>query len=176
MDIRRLLLVIGALLIMLNGCGGEQIVTSAKPVKHITEVQPIIQTTNSVLDEADEPVVEIETVDEPELPETKTYRVTAYCPCEICCGKWGKNRPVGEDGQPIVIGAWGVALSDGYSCASPMAFGTQVELEGLGTVEVQDRTAQWIVNKYGEDIIDLYMTNHEEARKFGVQYIEGVIK
>lgn len=125
-----------------------------------------------------EPTVEIEEVvaePEPE-PEKVLYRVTAYCPCEECCGEWAKKRPLNENGEPIVVGSWGVELVNGYSVASPMAFGTQVELDGLGTVEVQDRTAKWVVDRFGENIIDIYMTDHKTASEFGVQYIEGVIK
>lgn len=125
-----------------------------------------------------EPTVEIEEVvaePEPE-PEKVLYRVTAYCPCEECCGEWAKKRPLDENGEPIVVGSWGVELVNGYSVASPMAFGTQVELDGLGTVEVQDRTAKWVVDRFGENIIDIYMTDHKTAGEFGVQYIEGVIK
>ena len=113
---------------------------------------------------------------EPVEDEFVVYRVTAYCACEICCGEWAKNREKDENGKPIVVGAWNRPLVSGFSCASPMAFGTQVELEGIGTVEVQDRTAKWVVNKYGENIIDLYMDDHEEARQFGVKYVRGVIK
>jgi 3D (Asp-Asp-Asp) domain-containing protein len=108
--------------------------------------------------------------------DVQKFRVTAYCPCEQCCGEWAKKRPLDENGEPIVIGALGVELVDGYSVASPMAFGTQVELDGIGIVEVQDRTAQWVVDRYGENIIDLYMTDHKTASEFGVQYIKGVIK
>lgn len=117
-----------------------------------------------------------ETVEEVEPVETVVYRVTAYCACEKCCGEWANDRELDENGEPIVVGAWGKELVPNYSCASPMAFGTQIELEGIGTVEVQDRTSKWIVDKYGENIIDLYMTDHKTAWDFGVQYLEGVIK
>lgn len=137
--------------------------------------------------EPEPPVVEVsdesvawETVQErPESIDSidlRTFRLTAYCPCEVCCGRWAKNRPLDENGEPIVIGAWGKPLVDGYSVASPLPFGTQVYLVGIGTVEVQDRTANWVVEKYGEDIIDLYMTDHQEALKFGVQYVRGIVE
>lgn len=123
-----------------------------------------------VAEPLEEPVEEIAPI------QTVVYRVTAYCPCEICCGEWAKNRPTDANGNPIVVGSWGVELVDRYSAASPMAFGTQVELDGIGTVEIQDRTAKWVVEEYGEDIIDIYMTDHDAAWNFGVKYIEGVIK
>ena len=129
----------------------------------------------------DEPVeAAVEPIEEPseevEPIKKEVYRVTAYCPCAECCGEWAINRPTDANGEPIVIGAWGFELVDGYSAASPMAFGTQVELDGIGTVEIQDRTAKWVIDRFGENVIDIYMEDHLEACEFGVQYIEGVIK
>ena len=140
------------------------------PVIEEPQIVKTVEIKEEVVEEEVEPTVVIEPVN------TVVYRVTAYCPCEICCGKWAKKRPLDENGNPIVVGSWGVELADGYSAASPMAFGTQVELEGIGTVEVQDRTAKWVVDKYGENIIDIYMSSHQEAKEFGEQYMRGVIK
>lgn len=138
-----------------------------EPTHIITEIE-VIQ---------EEPI-EIHSISaiEPEEILEAVYRVTAYCPCKICCGVWATNRPLDENGEPIVVGAWGKELVSGFSCASPMAFGTQVELNGVGIVEVQDRTADWVVEEHGDYIIDLYMTDHEAAKEFGVQYLRGVIK
>ena len=36
-----------------------------------------------------------------------TFKLTAYCACEKCCGKYAKNRPVDEYGNPIVYGSSG---------------------------------------------------------------------
>lgn len=105
-----------------------------------------------------------------------TFRVTAYCACSKCCGSYANNRPKDEAGNPIVVGAAGTQLVSGVSCASPLPFGTQISLDGYGTVVVQDRTAQWVVNKHGTYIADIYFSDHETARQFGLQYIEGVIK
>ena len=104
-----------------------------------------------------------------------TFRVTAYCACEKCCGKWASNRPLDKNGKPIVYGASGKKLISNYSCASPLPFGTKIKLDGIGTVEVHDRTAKWVVNKYGKNIIDIYMTNHNEAYKFALKYTKGVV-
>jgi 3D (Asp-Asp-Asp) domain-containing protein len=83
------------------------------------------------------------------------------------------NRPKDESGHVIVYGASGKRLDDWYSVASPLPFGTKIELDGIGVVEVQDRTADWVVEKHGQYIIDIYMTDHEEAWDFGEQYIRG---
>lgn len=118
--------------------------------------------------------VEIPLVEEPAEPEPVllgSFRVTAYCSCEICCGKWAENRPDG-----IVYGASGEELVAGVSCASPLPFGTVVEIEGVGTYIVQDRTSSWVVDKYGENLIDIYFDDHEAAREFGLQYHDVYLK
>ena len=105
----------------------------------------------------------------------QTFRVTAYCACAKCCGKWASNRPLDKNGKPIVYGASGKKLISNYSCAAPLPFGTKIKLDGIGTVEVHDRTANWVVNKYGKNIIDIYMTNHKEASKFALKKVKGVV-
>jgi 3D (Asp-Asp-Asp) domain-containing protein len=74
-----------------------------------------------------------------------------------------------------VYGAAGVKLVSGFSGAGTLPFGTQVELDGYGIVEVQDRFANWIVDKYGENVIDIYFDDHNTAWNFGEKYLEGVI-
>lgn len=151
------LVVIAPLVLTLVGCGHK---TTSPEVKDTTSVEAVV--IQDVMEEL-----------EPE-PEVVEYRVTAYCPCEICCGEWAKDRPLDENGEPIVYGAWwGKELTDKYSAASPMAFGTKVNLEGYGVVEVQDRTAAWVVEEHGENIIDIYMTDHDTAWDFGVKYLKG---
>ena len=113
--------------------------------------------------------VETPLVEEPAEPEPVllgSFRVTAYCSCEKCCGEWAKNRPNG-----IVYGAAGVELKAGVSCASPLPLGTVVEVEGLGEYIVQDRPAQWVIDKYGENQIDIYFDSHEAASAFGLKQL-----
>ena len=118
--------------------------------------------------------VETPLVDEPAVPEPVllgSFRITAYCSCEKCCGEWAKNRPNG-----IVYGAAGVELKAGVSCASPLPLGTVVEVEGLGEYIVQDRPAQWVIDKYGENQIDIYFDNHEAASAFGLKQLNVYLK
>ena len=113
--------------------------------------------------------VETPLVEEPAEPEPVllgSFRITAYCSCEKCCGEWAKNRPNG-----IVYGAAGVELKAGVSCASPLPLGTVVEVEGLGEYIVQDRPAQWVIDKYGENQIDIYFASHEAASAFGLKQL-----
>ena len=102
---------------------------------------------------------------EPESVYLGRCKVMAYCACEICCGKWAKNRPDG-----IVYGASGEELVAGVSCASPLPFGTVLEIEGVGTYIVQDRPPIWVVDKSGENLVDIYLDDHQAALEFGVQY------
>lgn len=111
------------------------------------------------------PEVSLEPVEPVNLVYLGEFRVTAYCSCEICCGQWAENRPNG-----IVYGASGEELVAGVSCASPLPFGTVLEIEGVGTYIVQDRTASWVVDKYGENIVDIYFDDHQAALEFGLQY------
>lgn len=118
--------------------------------------------------------VETPLVGEPAEPEPVllgSFRITAYCSCEKCCGEWAKNRPNG-----IVYGAAGVELKAGVSCASPLPLGTVVEVEGLGEYIVQDRPAQWVIDKYGENQIDIYFDNHEAASAFGLKQLNVYLK
>lgn len=123
----------------------------------------------------EEVVNEIEQIEQVEPVKTIKFRVTAYCACEECCGEWAKTRQLDEYGNPIIRGAAGTVLTAGISCASPYPFGTEINLDGFGTVIVEDRTANWVVDKYGENIIDIYFDNHQTARNFGLQYMEGVV-
>lgn len=120
------------------------------------------------------PTQEIATEEVVEVEKT-TYRVTAYCSCEKCCGVWATKRPLDENGNQIVYGASGEVLAPGISCASTLPFGTEVELDGFGIVIVEDRIAQWVVDKYGENLIDIYFSDHQIAWEFGEKYLEGVV-
>lgn len=89
-------------------------------------------------------------------------RITAYCACEICCGEWAKDRPLDENGNPIVYGASGQVLTPGVSVACSLPYGTELEIDGLpGTYVVEDRTAEWIQDKYNGMTVDIYMPTHE---------------
>jgi hypothetical protein len=147
-------LLTGFLIGRLTACGENQ--TAAVEPDTITSALPA--ETDYITPVADSP--------EPSPVLLGTYRVTAYCSCEICCGEWAKNRPNG-----IVYGAAGVELIEGVSCASPLPFGTVIEVEGLGEYTVQDRIASWVIEKYGENQIDIYFSDHDSAKAFGVQYL-----
>lgn len=113
----------------------------------------------------EEPQVVEETVEVEEFTSPTTisfedlgaYTITAYCGCEVCCGEWSSDP---------VIGSGNVELIEGVHCASSLPLGTIIEVEGLGTYEVQDRPANWVLEKYGDRVIDIYFENHEDAMNF----------
>ena len=108
-----------------------------------------------------EPMPEI-IVEEPARRLHGSCRITAYCSCEICCGEWSKDRPLDADGNPIVYGASGQALTPGVSAACSLPYGTEIQIDGLpGTYVVEDRTAEWIQDKYNGMTVDIYMDSHE---------------
>ena len=89
-------------------------------------------------------------------------RITAFCACSVCCGEWANNRPLDENGNPIVYGASGKELTPGVSVACSLPYGTKLEIDGLpGTYIVEDRTAEWIQDKYNGMTVDIYMDSHE---------------
>ena len=89
-------------------------------------------------------------------------RITAYDACSECCGQWADNRPLDENGEPIVYGASGEELTPGVSVACSLPYGTELKIDGLpGTYIVHDRTAEWIQDKYNGMTVDIYMDSHD---------------
>lgn len=95
-----------------------------------------------------------------------THAVTAYCPCEKCCGQWANKR------EGKVVGAYGIELQQGVSVAAPYPCGTVLEIEGLGEFTVHDKTADWIVERYHGRIVDVFFETHEEAVRFGKRTLQ----
>lgn len=103
-------------------------------------------------------------VEEPVRRLHGSCRITAYCACEICCGEWATDRPLDENGNPIVYGASGQVLTPGVSVACSLPYGTEIQIDGLpGTYVVEDRTAEWIQDKYNGMTVDIYMPTHESC-------------
>lgn len=110
-----------------------------------------------------EPMPEI-IVEEPVRRLHGSCRITAFCACSVCCGEWANNRPLDENGDPIVYGASGKELTPGVSVACSLPYGTEIQIDGLpGTYVVEDRTAEWIQDKYNGMTVDIYMPTHESC-------------
>lgn len=107
--------------------------------------------------------------EEPKLVSLGDFRLTAYCSCEKCCGKWALNRQKDENGKDIVYGSTGAILAAGASIAVDPAvipYGSQVEINGH-TYTAHDTGGAIQGNR-----IDVYFDNHQDALNFGVQYAE----
>ena len=97
------------------------------------------------------------------------FKLTAYCSCKICCGKWANNRPLDENGNEIVYGSIGERLKSGYSIAvdpSVIPYNSKVIINGK-IYEAQDCGGAIKGNR-----IDVYHDSHSDALNFGVQYAE----
>ena len=91
-----------------------------------------------------------------------SFRITAYCPCGICCGKYA-------DG----ITAYGYKIKQGdkFVAANPsIPFGTKLIIPNYNDgqpVEVKDKTGMRIIDR-----LDVYFDTHQEALNWGVEKIE----
>lgn len=108
----------------------------------------------------------------PEIPETPEptsepinervslgeFRITAYCHCSKCCGKWADGvtftETVATEGRTIAVDPDVIQL------------GSTVEINGVEYV------AEDIGSAIRGNRIDLYMSSHEEALDWGVQYYD----
>lgn len=89
--------------------------------------------------------------------DSPVYTVTAYCPCEECCGCFSDG--ITASGHIIQPG-------DKFAAApSEMPYGTILEIPGYGVVPVLDRGP-----KSGR--LDVFFQNHQEALEFGVQELK----
>ena len=113
-----------------------------EPVNKIVQVQKNVTSRNS-------------TTSRNQTTGTAIYKVTAYCPCSICCGKTNG------------ITASGTKATAGRTIAtdSKFAFGTKLSINGT-TYVVEDRGGAIKGNK-----IDLYFNTHAEALAWGVKYL-----
>lgn len=107
----------------------------------------------------------------PPLPSSKVIypifrivrmRVSAYCQCERCCGKWSDG--ITANGHIIQPG-------DKFAAAPPqIPFGTELTVPGYaeGTaVAVLDRGGAIQGNK-----LDVFFDDHDEALAWGVKYLD----
>jgi len=95
--------------------------------------------------------------------EVRTMKVTAFCPCEKCCGKFADG--ITASGHKIVQG-------DKFVAAPPeIPFGTMIEIPNYGLVPVLDRGG--VIKG---DRLDVFFDTHEEALEWGVKYLECKIR
>lgn len=117
---------------------------------------------NSSKNEVVEKHVEYTTKTEKTYKNKGTFRITAYCSCAKCCGKWASLNGGGYT-------ASGTKVKEGRTIAvykDQIPFGTEVKIEGLGTYIAEDTGSA-----IKENCIDVYFDSHEEALNFGVKYL-----
>lgn len=78
--------------------------------------------------------------------------VTAYCPCEKCCGRWSDGYFA--NGEEVSFPA--IASDSKYP------FGTRINVPGYGVAEVKDRGGA-----IKGDKLDLYFPTHQAALNWG---------
>jgi len=115
--------------------------------------------------------VTIVLLNEPEPDVVPDYtevdmRVSAYCPCEKCCGKWADG--ITASGHVIQPGDKFVAAPPAYS------FGTMVDIPGYGKVPILDRGGAIKGNR-----LDIFFGNdkdgisgHQRALNWGVKNLK----
>jgi 3D (Asp-Asp-Asp) domain-containing protein len=90
---------------------------------------------------------------------TITVTATAYCPCEICCGKWANGTTA--IGRCATLP--GIAVDPKY-----IKLRSYIDVPGYGSWILADDTGSAIKGNK----IDLRFNNHEEAKQWGVQRIK----
>lgn len=89
----------------------------------------------------------------PRLPRSESVTLTAYCPCEICCGRWARYGLTKAQTKPV----------EGFTLASRhFPIGTVIRLDG--------RLHQ--VHDLGGPIargFDVFHHSHQDAKRFGVK-------
>lgn len=148
-----------------------EVTTTAEPEAETTtpevETTTEAETTTEKIETEPITIPPVEQPTEPELIDLGEFRLTAYCSCKKCCGKWGANR--GEE----VVGAIGKVLTAGYSIAvdpKVIPYGSIVVINGK-EYEAMDCGGAIKKNR-----IDIYFNTHDEALEFGVQYATVYLK
>lgn len=89
------------------------------------------------------------------LVDIGQFKITFYCNCRACCGRWAggpcANGKMPEQGRTVACGS--------------LPLGTKIIIAGMGEYVVEDRG---VTGKH----IDVYLNSHSECLKRGVQYAE----
>ena len=104
-------------------------------------------------------------IEDGEYPENRAiFKVTHYCGCSKCCGKWSSGS------ESDAIGAKGTKLKAYQSIA------VDPKVIPLGTILHDSTGKQYVAEDTGSAIngyrIDIFTGNHQEAKELGVKEIE----
>lgn len=88
------------------------------------------------------------------------FKLTAYCPCAECCGKWAGLGGATASGmlpwESVTVAA----------DRSLIPLWSILEIEGMGVRIVED-TGSAVKGRH----LDVFVKDHETAKKFGVRYV-----
>jgi len=106
--------------------------------------------------------------------EVRIMRVTAYCQCEKCCGKWA-NVPPTERRLASGVKLWDQLVTGTLFCAAPgeIPFHAAIAIPGYNggfCVPVLDRGGAIV-----GDRIDVFIPDHAAARAWGAPLLQVVI-
>jgi 3D (Asp-Asp-Asp) domain-containing protein len=105
--------------------------------------------------------------------KTVKMKVTAYCPCEVCCEQWAKI-PV-SSGKRKTASGHTIHVGDNFVAAPRIyPFGTEMVIEGYAggkAVKVEDVGGAIKGNK-----LDIYFDSHKTALIWGVRYVDVKVK
>lgn len=129
--------------------------------------QEIISLTDFGLENATKVVKQAETAKniQAEVVETDislgVFKITAYCPCEICSEGYGHQTATQTrctEGRTVAVDPNVIPL------------GTTIIIDG------QEYVAEDVGGDIKEKRIDIFLEDHQATKKFGVQYLEVKIK
>lgn len=98
-------------------------------------------------------------------PKVMRLKVTAYCPCALCCG----------DGDGVTASGRSVWANGGrfVATAGAVPMGSRVIVPGYSgsaAVPVWDR-----MGRGPSDRLDVFFPTHRQARQWGVRYLDVVV-
>ena len=127
-----------------------------EPVNKIVQVNKVVKTTSRSSTSPRTNTATAQTNNNSNSSRSQIYKVTAYCPCSKCCGKYASGYT-----------AAGTKATAGRTVAasSKFAFGTKLNINGK-VYTVEDRGGAIKGNR-----IDIFVSSHAEALKWGVKYL-----
>ena len=103
--------------------------------------------------------------EEPELVSLGEFKITYYCPCEICCGIWSNpENPTTASGARAEAGKT-IAVDP-----TVIPYGTEVVINN------HTYTAQDSGSAIKDKKIDIYVEDHQEALQLGVDFFEVFVE